>query len=254
METLESETVCPNCGYQIKPDDYYCPSCRHRVEFAVPPLEPVTVAENPGATKSFSRYLSNSALVYLASVSITAGQFIYASLIAPINADLDSSLMILSTLLATAACFILSVGGLRNSGSIGSLRVPSALLIMLGISNFLLAMGYISIFPSSTTLQTIFTSIVNNGATPQLAMEYAAFFLLVGFAVIAGVVGSIGIILLLRRGARILSSHLISYGLAAGIILAILDGLLGIPVLIIVAPLLIYFGSRNGTSSQLSNI
>ena len=241
---MESERICPNCGYQIKADEYYCPSCRHRVEETrTVPLE--MALDEPVAEKvGLARALVFSSFIYLSSVTVSATQFIYLLLLSNPNQTIISVATLLSTGLTAVASIWLASGAYRSSRKIAGLHLPSILTFLFGCSNIVLLIALVTIFPSSGTLNEILTQITSLTLPQQLIQKYSSFFLLAGMAGLLGIPGVIGVVVAILRSSRILSQPLIRYGIFAGIILTFVDAFTGIPFLIIIAPVMIFIGTR----------
>ena len=210
---LETEHLCPNCGYQVKQEDYYCPSCRHRIEFTntgnveVVDLEPV--AEKVQILKA----LLFSSLLYILSIVVSTVQFAFSYM--PYNLPAtDDSLLIMGSLALSALSVLYLAGSLfAPSRRLKTLHLPALLTLVLGIGNLLLLTALALIYPSSSTLNGIINQLGNNSAMLQLAEQYSMFFVLVGLAGMLGIIGIIGLLLVFLRSSRILHEPLIHYGL-----------------------------------------
>lgn len=241
---MEKELLCPNCGYQLKPEDYYCPSCHHRVDVVVtqdldtPSFEPVR------EKVQIAKAIELSSWIYIVSTLLSSAQFVLLSLSGSFSPELTSILAILSLLAGAGSAFYLAGGIFPAARSFRALYYPSLLLFVLGVANIILGIALILIFPSTNTLNTIISQISSGSGIQQLSGGIAIFLTLVGIAGLIGIIGIVGLLLATLRISRILGSKLIRYGLITGVVFSLIEALTGLPVLMLVPPVLFILGAR----------
>lgn len=241
---MDSELLCPNCGYQVKVDDYYCPSCKHRIEFPSTPEERVVENEPVTEMVQVTKALVISSLIYLVSAvlsSVQSGIQLYNYNYEP---TLQSIMVMASIGMASVSAFYLGGASLTPSRRIKRLHYPSLLTIILGMANLLLVIGLASIFPFPSTLNNIVNSLGNSNSVLQIAAQYSVFLALAGTAGFLGIFGLIGLLIYLKRSSLILRQKLIYYGMVAGILCTVLELFSGLSVFLILPPVLIIIGAR----------
>lgn len=248
---MENELLCPNCGYQVKSDDYYCPSCKHRLDTVTTVARTVETRTTPAQYSSLAGSLIVSSAAYIISIALVSAQYFISIATTATNADLYSMLLVVSTLFSGVSAFLLAIGAYRVSGALRLLRNPSIMLFLLGAGNILLLIALLLIYPSSTTLSSILNQLGNPGSTQTVALAYGPFFALLGIAGIIGLVGLVGLLMVIHRSSRALSQPLIYYGLILGIVMTFVEALAGIPALVVLAPILIIIGARRSKHDSL---
>lgn len=246
---MESDIVCPNCGYQVKPEDFYCPSCHHRIEFQVTGSEEMFKHEPIGERVQLAKALTGSSFIYMASILLYTAQFAALALSLSISSEVQSLLEMASIGLSGIALIFMAGFMTGPARKFRKLHIPSLLTYMLGFGNILLVIALGSIFPYSTTLNTLIGALGNSANVTQLASQYSTFFALLGIAGFLGLVGTVGFVLALSRISKILNQPLIYYGIIAGLICVFLEIASGIPAFMLLPPIMIINGARKSLFS-----
>ncbi len=249
---MESDKVCPNCGYQVKPEDFYCPSCRHRIDFPVTGSEEMFTPEPISERVQLAKALTESSFIYIASILLSTALFVALSLGLNISSVLQSLLQMASIGLSGTSLIYLAGFLTGPSRKFRKLHVPTLLIYLLGLGNILLVIALGTIFPYSTALNKIVGELGNNANVALLVPQYSTFFALVGIAGFLGLVGTIGFVLALSRSSRILNQPIILYAIIAGLICIFLELVSGIPAFMLLPPVLIINGARNSLSFDTS--
>lgn len=251
---METDSVCPNCGYQVKQEDYYCPSCRHRIEFISSGNREVVDLEPIAEMVQLSKALIVSSLLYMIAIALTTAQSVILSFVPNASAATQSIIVMASISMSSASASYLAALVFGPSRRLRKLHYPVLLTFLLGIGNFLLVIGLASIYPFPSTLDTIVAGLGNSANVLQLASQYSTFFVLVGTAGFLGIFGTIGLVLTLLRSSRILAQPLIYYGMLAGVVGTFAELISGLPVFLFLAPLLIILGARKSLNSEFPQI
>lgn len=241
---MEPHNICPNCGYQVSEDDYYCPSCKHRIEFTSSSTEERIEIEPVIEMVQLSKALILSSILYAISVALSTAESAL-SLIGSGNWVKAQSVAAMASI-AVASVSALSLGAFMAAPArkLSRLHYPSLLVITLGIANLLLVIGLASIYPFPSTLDNIVNGLASSANALQLASQYSLFFILAGFAGLLGIIGTIGLLLALHRSSRILRQPLIYYGMIAGILCTFIEAISGLSIILLLAPILIIIGAR----------
>lgn len=238
----------------MKPEDYYCPSCKHRIEFteSAPesPAEPQPVAE----MVQLSHALIISSVLYAVSVVLTTAESAIELTNTGSYPGIQSIVTMASIAMASVSAFYLAAYVTGPAHKIRSLHYPSLLTFLLGVANLLLVIGLASIFPFPSTLNNIVTGLGNSAQVLQLASQYTLFFALVGIAGLLGILGTIGLIMVLHRSSRILRQQMIYYGLVAGVACTFIELFTGLSAVLLLAPIFIIIGARRSLEPDLTRI
>lgn len=241
---LEPHNICPNCGYQVSEDDYYCPSCKHRIEFTSSSAEERVQTEPVTEMVQLSKALILSSILYAISVVLSTVESALGLIGSGIWVNAQSVAAMASIAMASVSALCLGAFMTAPARRLSRLHYPSLLVIMLGIANLLLVIGLASIFPFPSTLDNIVNGLANSANALALASQYSLFFVLAGFAGLFGIIGTIGLLLALHRSSRILRQPLVYYGMIAGIICTLIEVVTGLSIVLLLAPILIIIGAR----------
>ncbi len=251
---METHNICPNCGYQIGEDDYYCPSCKHRIEFTSSTTEGVPEVEPVAEMVQLSRALVLSSVLYAISVVLSTVESVMSFMGAGNLVNAQSIAAMASIAMASVSALCLGAFMTAPARKLRSLHYPSLLVFILGVANLLLVIGLASIFPFPSTLDNIVNGLANSANIMALASQYTLFLAMAGFAGLFGIIGTIGLLLALNRSSRILRQPLIYYGMIAGILCTFLEVITGLSILLLLAPILIIIGARRSLEPDLAQI
>lgn len=247
---MENQKLCPNCGYQVSSDDYYCPSCRHRIEFPTPASAPTTQSVPIQETADLSKTLIWSSLLYIISIILSTAQALMVAIEPGISGDLQSVIVMASVGVSSVSVIYLAMFLIAPSRRFRNLHIPMILTFLFGIANILILIGLASIYPFPGTLNSIVTSLGNSASTLLIASQYLTFFVTLGIAGFIGIFGIIGLLLVLHRSSKILSQPLVYYGMIAGILCTFIELFTGLPLFMIIPPFLIIQGARRSINSN----
>lgn len=207
--------------------------------------EPRAFPEEPIAEKvRIASALLVSSLIYAGSIILSTVQFFILNLVSSPPAEAVSSIAIVSALFSAVAAFYLAGGIYSTAGTMRKLHYPALLIFVLGIANVLLSIALVLIFPSYSTINSIITQLETSGGVAQIVGEYYSFFLLIALAGMLGIVGMVGFLVAINRVFRVLGERIIQYGLAATIIFAVMEAMAGLPLLMIIPPILFVIGAK----------
>lgn len=241
---MEPHNICPNCGYQVSEDDYYCPSCKHRIEFTSRTTETMTEGEPITEMVQLSKALVLSSILYAISVALSTAESALTLFGGGKLVNAQSVTAMASIAMASVSALALGAFMTAPARKLTRLHYPSLLVFILGIANLLLVIGLASIFPFPSTLDNIVGGLANSANVLVLASQYTLFLTLAGLAGLFGIIGTIGLLLALHRSSRILRQPLVYYGMIAGILCTIIEAATGLSIIMLLAPILIIIGAR----------
>lgn len=251
---MDSEILCPNCGYQITSEDVYCPSCRHRIDFPATHAQRHVELEPISEIVQLSKALVLSSYLYLISTVLSTAEF-SIQLVNTNSMPNTQSIIVMSSIgFGALSALYLGSMSLTPSRRVRSLHFPALLTLILGVANLLLVIGLASIFPFPSTLDSIVNGLASNGNVLQLVSQYGLFFTLFSVSGFLLIIGAIGLILLLLRVSRVLRQPLVYYGMLAGVVCTFLQLLSGLSVVMVIPPILIIVGARRALSSNVAKI
>lgn len=228
----------------MKLEDYYCPSCKHRIDL---PLEeaPRTTFQEPLAEKvQIAKSLRLSSVLYIVYIVVSTFQFVLLNINSNYPAEIVSSIAVVGTLISAVSAFYLAGGIYSTTRTYRTLHAPALLIFILGIANVLLATALVIIFPSSSTLNGILQQLSTNVSVAQLTGNEATFILIAGLAGLLGLLGMVGFLIAINRISRILEDSMIRFGLISAVIFAIIEALTGVPLLMVIPPILFILGTK----------